>query len=87
MVAAVVGAGLLVAACGTSPNAHKSSTGGVVTFAEAADTPPNYIAPMEPAAYFSINNLSQFAQNLYLPLYWFGNSKGEPVFNEPLRAT
>jgi peptide/nickel transport system substrate-binding protein len=84
MVAAVVGAGLLVAACGTSPNAHKSSTGGVVTFAEAADTPPNYIAPMEPAAYFSINNLSQFAQDLYLPLYWFGNSKGEPVFNEPL---
>ena len=72
---------LLVAACGSTPS--KTVSGGTVTFAEAADTPPNYIFPLEPAAYFSINNLSQFSECMYLPLYWFGKD-GEPVFNAQL---
>ena len=74
---------ILVAACAGATSTTKPSGGGTVTFAEAAATPPNYVFPLEPAAYFSINNLSQFSQDLYLPLYWFGKN-GEPVYNSQL---
>ncbi|MGH7640665.1 MAG: ABC transporter substrate-binding protein [Candidatus Dormibacteria bacterium] len=75
-------AALLVAACGstTSPT---TSTNSVVTFAEGPAAPPNYISPLEAPAYFSVTNLADFTQMMYLPLFWFG-SNGEPTFNSAL---
>jgi peptide/nickel transport system substrate-binding protein len=83
MAAVAVAASLFVVACGNSPSTSKSTSGGVVTFAEGASAPPNYIDPMEPGGYFSVTNISDFNQIMYLPLYWFGDN-GEPVFNKTL---
>jgi peptide/nickel transport system substrate-binding protein len=58
-------------------------SGGTVTFAEPPGAPPNYIFPLTSGAYFDTNNLQEFSQNLYLPLYWFGD-KGSPVVNPSL---
>jgi len=73
---------LLLAACGGASPA-KAATGGTVTFAEGADAAPNYVAPLMPGAYFSVSNITDFTKNMYLPLYWFGNS-GEPKLRESL---
>jgi len=45
-----------------------------VTWAEAPSTPPNYIFPFMSLAFFSVNNISQFQQLMFRPLYWFGKS-------------
>ncbi|MHB1638472.1 MAG: ABC transporter substrate-binding protein [Candidatus Dormibacteria bacterium] len=74
---------LFLAACASTTAAPQTTKGGTVTFAEGASAPPNYILPLESGAYFSGVNLAQFSQNMYLPLYWFGN-KGEPVLNQSL---
>jgi len=77
----VVVAALFIAACGNSPSS--TSTGSVVTFAEGPSAPPNYILPLASGSYFSVTNLSDFSQMMYLPLYWFGSS-GQPVLNTTL---
>ncbi len=59
------------------------SGGGVITYAEYPGAPPNYIFPLLPGAYESNANLYQFANQMYLPLYWFGNH-GKPTFNPSL---
>ena len=61
----------------------KTSSGGVVTYAELPSTPPNYIFPIEPAQFEGNQNTFQFSNLLYLPLYWFG-SQGNPVLNRGL---
>jgi peptide/nickel transport system substrate-binding protein len=77
-------AALLLAGCGiTSAVTVKSSGGGVVTYAEAPSSPPNYIFPLIPGEFLGNNNLYQFSNIMYLPLYWFGKN-GEPVFNKGL---
>lgn len=81
---AVAGAVMLfVTACSGATGPTKPTTGGTVTFAEAAATPPTYISPLMSAEHESNANLYQFSNFLYLPLYWFG-SNGEPVFNKTL---
>ncbi len=45
---------------------------GTITFAEAAGANPNYIFPYMNCAYFSTNNINQFQQLMFRPLYWFG---------------
>ena len=75
---------LLVAACGGTTTTPKTASGGTVTFAEGPNAPPNYILPLASGGYFNVTNLADFSQNMYLPLYWFGNTSSEPVFNAGL---
>lgn len=76
-------AGLVGASCITAAASGNSGKGRVVTFAEEAATPPNYISPMMNAEQESNANLYQFSNQLYLPLYWFGQH-GQPVLNKGL---
>jgi peptide/nickel transport system substrate-binding protein len=48
--------------------------GGTVTFAEAPDSPPNYIFPMYSAEFCGLSNNFQLNVMLYRPLYWYGNN-------------
>jgi peptide/nickel transport system substrate-binding protein len=51
--------------------AQRHSSGGIVTFAEEAALPPDYISPMESPTYADDNNYPQLTELLYRPLYWF----------------
>jgi peptide/nickel transport system substrate-binding protein len=82
VVAAVLGGALLLAGCASTTNASAGPS-AVVTFAEQPGAAPNFILPLQSGAFLNTNNLPQFSQLLYLPLYWFG-SHGEPTLNEPL---
>jgi len=75
---------IALSGCASTQNSTTTSkSGGVVTYAETPAQPPNYIFPLTGPDYFSTNNISQFSQILYLPLYWFGTN-GEPTLNESL---
>lgn len=49
-----------------------ASTDGTITFAEQPGAAPNYIFPFASCLYDSVNNIGQFQQLMYRPLYWFG---------------
>lgn len=75
-------AGLILAACSSSPSSSSSSgiptggtkqAGGTVTFAEPPAATPNYIFPFETSQYDTVNNVSQFQYIMYRPLYMFGS--------------
>jgi peptide/nickel transport system substrate-binding protein len=51
-----------------------TSTRGTVTFALAPESAPNYISPFVPLNLSSNQNIFQFEELLYRPLYWFGRS-------------
>ncbi|MGH7666750.1 MAG: ABC transporter substrate-binding protein [Candidatus Dormibacteria bacterium] len=73
-------------ACSSGTNKSHGASGGAsdtVTFAEAPSAPPNYIFPLTGPDHFSTNNISQFSQIMYPPLYWFGTN-GEPTLNKSL---
>ncbi len=76
---------LIVAGCGgqTTPSSGRPVEGGVATFAEPANTTPNYIFPFMPIEYFSVTTVSDLQQLMYRPLYWFGDN-GQPVLNDRL---
>ena len=74
---------LLLAACGAATTGNKTTSGGTVTWAELPATPPNYIFPMMSGPYFGNQNLYQFSNEMFLPLFWFGDH-GQPVFNPQL---
>ncbi len=74
---------LLLAACSSAATGAHRSGGNVITFGEAAASPPSYIFPMESGTYFTNQNLYQFSNQMYLPLYAFGEN-GEPVLNSSL---
>ncbi|MHB8295663.1 MAG: ABC transporter substrate-binding protein [Acidimicrobiales bacterium] len=87
--AAVLAAiGLTAAACGTAAHTStspsttkpKAISGGTATFAELPSAPPTWIFPFMSLAHFAVNNISQFQQLMYRPLYWFGKA-GQPVLN------
>jgi peptide/nickel transport system substrate-binding protein len=78
---ALLAGALLLASCSSTPSGHAAKP--VVTFAEQPGATPNYILPLQSGAFLNTNNLPQFSQLLYLPMYWFGNN-GEPTLNEPL---
>ena len=78
----ILGVALLVVACGNTAPAH-TVRGGTVTFAELPADTPTYIFPMMPGAFFGNQNLYQFSNEFFLPLYWFGDH-GQPVLNRQL---
>ena len=71
----VLAAGVVAAGCssGSSGTAASTSSGTkTATWAEAPQTPPNYIFPFMSLAFFSVSNSEQFQYLMYRPLYWFG---------------
>jgi peptide/nickel transport system substrate-binding protein len=71
--AATSSAAFLLAACGTTTTSSASAVkGGTATFAEGPGAAPNYIFPLTPGGYFSVDNLAQFQILMYRPLYFFG---------------
>jgi ABC-type transport system substrate-binding protein len=75
---------VLFAGCsGAAATPTARSGGAVVTFGELANSPPTYIFPMESGTYFTNQNLYQFSNQLYVPLYSFGD-QGQPVLNPEL---
>lgn len=43
-----------------------------IIFAEAPGANPNYIFPYENCNFFSVDNINQFQDLMFRPLYWFG---------------
>jgi peptide/nickel transport system substrate-binding protein len=80
LAAALSAVTVLAAACsGTSSSGSSGGSGGggsvvkgTVTFALQPGFHPNYIMPVEPAAYNNVQNFNQFQFLLYRPLYWPG---------------
>ncbi len=67
----VVAAGVTIAVIkSSSPKSAGASE--TVTFAEAPGANPNYIFPYMASQYFSVDNINQFQQLMFRPLYWFG---------------
>ena len=53
--------------------------GGTAYFAEQPETPPDYIFPLVPGEYFTVENTADFQTLLYEPLYWFGDKAGTSI--------
>ncbi len=66
-----------------APAAASSGYSGTVTFALPPGEVPNYISPFVSGPNSNNQDLFQFENFLYRPLYWFGNN-GEPTINYPL---
>lgn len=49
-----------------------STPSGTLTYAEGPGAAPNYIFPYMSCTYFSVDNINQFEDLMYRPLYWFG---------------
>lgn len=64
-----------------TPSTGQPVQGGVATFAEPANTTPNYIFPFMSTEYFSVTTISDLQYLMYRPLYWFGDN-GQPVLND-----
>ena len=45
---------------------------GTITAAEGPGANPNYIFPYMGCSFFSVDNINQFQELMYRPLYWFG---------------
>ncbi len=77
-------AALLMAPISTNPVlASTQASGGVVKFAEAVGTAPNYISPLESQEFNSIADGGQLSGQLWSPLYWFGED-GQSKVDEAL---
>ncbi|MGA8427659.1 MAG: hypothetical protein WB801_08755, partial [Candidatus Dormiibacterota bacterium] len=76
-------AGLLLLGLGSATQAAQASTGGTVTYAEQPGAAPSYIFPLQGPDYFNYQDIGQFSNLFYLPLYSFGDN-GEPVLNKSL---
>ncbi len=46
---------------------------GTITWAEPPGAAPTWILPLVTSAAFSVNDTSDFSEELWRPLYWFGN--------------
>ena len=71
---------IFAASCGSGGTTANKTT---ATFAEPPGASPNYIFPLMPLKYFSINNGDQFQALLYRPLYWY-TTKGQVNLNTSL---
>lgn len=59
-------------AVAASGAATRPKASGTVIFAEGPGANPNYIFPYESCTYFSVDNINQFQELMYRPLYYFG---------------
>jgi peptide/nickel transport system substrate-binding protein len=66
-----VALGALVLTLGV-PTASQAAATSTITFAEMPGASPNYIFPFASCLYDSPNNIGQFQQLMFRPLYWFG---------------
>jgi peptide/nickel transport system substrate-binding protein len=86
--AALACLGVLAAACSggaARPPGHgKPVTGGTATVAYAPGTQPVDILPLFPAADDTVQEIFWFVEQFWRPVYWFGNTRGQMVFNESL---
>ena len=73
-------AGLIVLAASPSGAVSKSTP---ITWAEPPQATPNYIFPFYPAQLCTVNNIDEFQELMYRPLYWFGVGES-PVINDSL---
>ncbi|HEY5111691.1 MAG TPA: ABC transporter substrate-binding protein [Acidimicrobiales bacterium] len=75
------------------PAISQAATSRTLTFAEAPGASPDYIFPYASCLYDAPNNIGQFQQLMFRPLYWFGvgSAAGEsaalslanqPVYNK-----
>jgi len=89
VISSITVAALVLAACSSTPSTSSSSgtptggqrqSGGTVTWAEPPAATPNYIFPVMPIKYASVDNISQFQYLMFRPLYYFG-TKNNPVLN------
>jgi peptide/nickel transport system substrate-binding protein len=81
--------GLAIAACsgGSTPpssGAGKTVHGGTVTMAYPPGTEPVDIFPMFPASDDTTQEIFWFVEQMWRPLYWFGNTAGGMTFNSAL---
>ncbi|MGA8679183.1 MAG: ABC transporter substrate-binding protein [Acidimicrobiales bacterium] len=80
---------LALAGC-TSSATRRHASGGVAVYRGgtvyfAARLPPDSIFPFTGPGYFDVQNLNQFQDLMYRPLYWFGQIKSaSPSFDEQL---
>jgi peptide/nickel transport system substrate-binding protein len=83
-------AGLAVAACSGSSTSPSSSSGGktvhggTVTMAYPPGTEPVDIFPMFPPQDDTTQEIFWFVEQMWRPLYWFGNTAGGMTFNPAL---
>jgi peptide/nickel transport system substrate-binding protein len=82
----VLGLAVLLTACGGgggTSNGNNSGGGSTTaSFAERPGSPPVYIFPLNPAAYFTFANDEQFDYLLYPPLYWIDRNGGPFLNNQ-----
>jgi peptide/nickel transport system substrate-binding protein len=71
--------GLLAAPGSPAGAASRQPSGGVVTFAEQAGAPPNYLFPMYDGAESGNANITDVQPLMWLPLYWFGSNSDPGV--------
>jgi peptide/nickel transport system substrate-binding protein len=83
--------GLVTACSGSStPTSSSSSSGtttvrgGTVTMAYPPGTEPVDIFPMFPASDDTTQEIFWFVEQMWRPLYWFGDTSGGMTFNESL---
>src|SRR5665213_573432 len=56
----------------SAPAISQAATPRTLTFAEAPGASPDYIFPYASCLYDAPNNIGQFQQLMFRPLYWFG---------------
>jgi peptide/nickel transport system substrate-binding protein len=87
--AALIGVAALAACSSTSSSAPSTSPGGAfgtipaaatgaqhagtITWAESPGTAPTWILPLYTSAADAVNDITQFEQLMWRPLYWFSN--------------
>lgn len=84
LAAAVAVASLGLAACGGGGHHHSTSpgqaaTGGTARWAEVPTDQPNFIFPIDPAAYQTVANSSDFQSLMWRPLVWEGKGSAAGI--------
>jgi peptide/nickel transport system substrate-binding protein len=85
----LIAGALIMAACSSSSGTGTNTTsgtkvqGGTATFADPPGATPNWAFPFQSLTYFTVNNLSDFQQLMYRPLYWFGTGD-QPTLNSSI---
>ena len=74
VVAVLFSAGLTLTVVGSAGATPLDQKSGVITWAEAAGSTPNYIFPLDGGATAVSSNLTYLEPLFWLPLYWYGSN-------------